>query len=231
MKKKIKILLCEDDPNLGSLLTEYLNAKDFETTLAIDGVEGIKQFKREHFDFVILDVMMPNKDGFTVASEIREIDRHVPVLFLTAKSMKEDTLAGFKAGADDYMTKPFSMEELMVRINAILRRSAALPEDGEEVTEYEVGQYTFDYNKQRLFRGEEEAKLTTKENELLFLLCKHRNGLLERNYALNAIWGDDNYFNGRSMDVYIAKLRKHLKADEAVEIINVHGKGFKLLTP
>jgi len=231
MKKKIKILLCEDDPNLGSLLTEYLNAKDFETTLAVDGVEGIKQFKRGNFDFIILDVMMPQKDGFTVASEIREIDRHVPVLFLTAKSMKEDTLAGFKAGADDYMTKPFSMEELMVRINAILRRSAALPEDGEAVTEYSVGEYMFDYNKQRLHREGEEEKLTTKENELLFLLCKHRNGLLERNYALNAIWGDDNYFNGRSMDVYIAKLRKHLKSDPAVEIINVHGKGFKLLTP
>jgi len=151
--------------------------------------------------------------------------------FLTAKSMKEDTLAGFKAGADDYMTKPFSMEELMVRINAILRRSAALPEDGEAVTEYSVGEYMFDYNKQRLHREGEEEKLTTKENELLFLLCKHRNGLLERNYALNAIWGDDNYFNGRSMDVYIAKLRKHLKSDPAVEIINVHGKGFKLLTP
>jgi two-component system OmpR family response regulator len=226
MKKKIKILLCEDDSNLGSLLTEYLNAKDFETTLAVDGVEGIRQFKRGNFD-----VMMPHKDGFTVASEIREIDRHVPVLFLTAKSMKEDTLAGFKAGADDYMTKPFSMEELMVRINAILRRSAALPEDGEAVTEYSVGEYMFDYNKQRLHREGEEEKLTTKENELLFLLCKHRNGLLERNYALNAIWGDDNYFNGRSMDVYIAKLRKHLKSDPAVEIINVHGKGFKLLTP
>ncbi|MFT4779647.1 MAG: DNA-binding response OmpR family regulator [Flavobacteriales bacterium] len=231
MKKKIKILLCEDDSNLGSLLTEYLNAKDFETTLAVDGVEGIRQFKRGNFDFIILDVMMPHKDGFTVASEIREIDRHVPVLFLTAKSMKEDTLAGFKAGADDYMTKPFSMEELMVRINAILRRSAALPEDGEAVTEYSVGEYMFDYNKQRLHREGEEEKLTTKENELLFLLCKHRNGLLERNYALNAIWGDDNYFNGRSMDVYIAKLRKHLKSDPAVEIINVHGKGFKLLTP
>ncbi|MFT6411587.1 MAG: DNA-binding response OmpR family regulator, partial [Flavobacteriales bacterium] len=216
MKKKIKILLCEDDSNLGSLLTEYLNAKDFETTLAVDGVEGIRQFKRGNFDFIILDVMMPHKDGFTVASEIREIDRHVPVLFLTAKSMKEDTLAGFKAGADDYMTKPFSMEELMVRINAILRRSAALPEDGEAVTEYSVGEYMFDYNKQRLHREGEEEKLTTKENELLFLLCKHRNGLLERNYALNAIWGDDNYFNGRSMDVYIAKLRKHLKSDPAV---------------
>ncbi|MDP4827143.1 MAG: response regulator transcription factor [Flavobacteriales bacterium] len=231
MKKATRILLCEDDPNLGTLLTEYLKAKGFETTLAVDGVEGLKLFRREHFDFIILDVMMPNKDGFTVAAEIREQDRHIPILFLTAKSMKEDTLTGFKAGADDYMTKPFSMEELMVRINAILRRAAALPVEGEEVTDYEVGEYKFDYNKQRLLRNGVEDKLTTKENELLFLLCKHKNGLLERNYALNAIWGDDNYFNGRSMDVYIAKLRKHLKEDSRVEIINVHGKGFKLLAP
>lgn len=231
MKKTTRILLCEDDPNLGTLLSEYLSAKGFETTLAVDGVEGLKAFRREHFDFIILDVMMPNKDGFTVASEIRQEDRHIPILFLTAKSMKEDTLAGFKAGADDYMTKPFSMEELLVRVNAILRRSAALPEDGEVVTEFNIGRFQFDYNKQRLYEGEEETKLTTKENELLYLLCKNKNGLLERNYALNAIWGDDNYFNGRSMDVYIAKLRKHLKPDESIEIINVHGKGFKLLTP
>lgn len=231
MKKTTRILLCEDDPNLGNLLSDYLTAKGFETSLAVDGVEGLKRYRREHFDFIILDVMMPNKDGFTVAQEIRQDDRHIPILFLTAKSMKEDTLQGFKAGADDYMTKPFSMDELMMRINAIMRRSAALPEEGEEVTEYNVGEFSFDYNKQRLFRNGEESKLTTKENELLYLLCKHKNGLLERNYALNAIWGDDNYFNGRSMDVYIAKLRKHLKADERVEIINVHGKGFKLLAP
>lgn len=231
MKKSIRILLCEDDQNLGLLLSEYLNAKGFETTLAVDGVEGMKVFRRENFDFIILDVMMPNKDGFTVAKEIREQDRHIPILFLTAKSMKEDTLEGFKSGADDYMTKPFSMEELLVRVNAILRRSAALPQDGDEVTEFEVGKYTFDYNRQRIVLGDNEDKLTTKENELLYLLCKHKNGLLERNYALNAIWGDDNYFNGRSMDVYIAKLRKHLKDDERVEIINVHGKGFKLLVP
>jgi DNA-binding response OmpR family regulator len=231
MKKATRILLCEDDQNLGMLLSEYLNAKGFETTLAVDGVEGMKLFRRESFDFIILDVMMPNKDGFTVAKEIREINRHIPILFLTAKSMKEDTLEGFKSGADDYMTKPFSMEELQVRVNAILRRSAALPEEGEEVTEFAVGDYRFDYNRQRIYLNEKEEKLTTKENELLFLLCKHQNGLLERNYALNAIWGDDNYFNGRSMDVYIAKLRKHLSADPRVEIINVHGKGFKLLTP
>jgi DNA-binding response OmpR family regulator len=231
MKQTTNILLCEDDPNLGTLLSEFLTAKGFETKLATDGVEGLKLFRRESFDFIILDVMMPNKDGFTVAQEIRQENRHIPILFLTAKSMKEDTLQGFKAGADDYMTKPFSMDELLMRVNAILRRSAALPEDGEEVTEFTIGKFRFDYNTQRLYKDGEENKLTTKENELLYLLSKHKNGLLERNYALNAIWGDDNYFNGRSMDVYIAKLRKHLKADERVEIINVHGKGFKLLAP
>jgi DNA-binding response OmpR family regulator len=229
MNTKTRILLCEDDPNLGSLLSEYLSAKGFEATLATDGSEGLKMFKRQTFDFLILDVMMPVKDGFTLAEEIREMNRHVPILFLTAKSMKEDTLKGFKAGGDDYMTKPFSMEELLVRINAILRRSSALPEQGDEPAEFEIGKFSFDYNTQKLSNNGDAVKLTTKENELLFLLCKHKNGVLERQFALKAIWGDDNYFNGRSMDVYIAKLRKHLKKDEDVEIINVHGRGFKLL--
>lgn len=229
MKKKVRVLLCEDDPNLGTLLSEYLNAKGFETELATDGAEGSKLYKKNTYDFIILDVMMPVKDGFTLAAEIREEDKHTPILFLTAKSMKEDTLEGFKAGADDYMTKPFSMEELLVRMNAILRRTAALPEDGEEVREYTVGKYHFDYNKQRLILEGEETKLTTKENELLYLLCKNKNGVMERSFALKAIWGDDNYFNGRSMDVYIAKLRKHLKDDPAIEILNIHGRGFKLV--
>jgi DNA-binding response OmpR family regulator len=222
--------LCEDDPNLGTLLSEYLNAKGFETDLAIDGQEGSKLTKRNTYDFFILDVMMPVKDGFTLAREIRQEDKHTPILFLTAKSMKEDTLQGFEAGADDYMTKPFSMEELMVRMNAILRRTAALPEVDDEAQEFEIGTYHFDYNKQRLVSPTgEESKLTTKENELLYLLCKNKNGVMERSFALKAIWGDDNYFNGRSMDVYIAKLRKHLKEDPKVEIINIHGRGFKLL--
>ncbi len=229
MKRKIKVLLCEDDPNLGSLLKEYLNAKGFDTDLAIDGAEGGKLFRKNSYNFVILDVMMPIKDGFTLASEIRVDDKHVPILFLTAKGMKEDTLEGFKSGADDYMTKPFSMEELLVRMNAILRRSAALPEEGEEVKDFTVGKYHFDYNKQRLIFNEEEIKLTTKENELLYLLCKNKNGIMERNFALKAIWGEDNYFNGRSMDVYVAKLRKHLKEDTSVEILNIHGRGFKLI--
>ena len=230
MKRATRILLCEDDPNLGTLLSEYLNAKGFETTLATDGAEGMKMFKRSTFDFLILDVMMPVKDGFTLAEEVRQMDKHVPILFLTAKSMKEDTLKGFKVGGDDYMTKPFSMEELLARVMVILRRSAAIPDQGDEPHQFEIGTYGFDYNTQKLKASSgNETKLTTKENELLYLLCKHKNGLLERKYALNAIWGDDNYFNGRSMDVYIAKLRKHLKEDEAVEILNVHGSGFKLL--
>lgn len=229
MKKKTRVLLCEDDPNLGTLLSEYLIAKGFETDLATDGVEGLKLFRRNTYDFLILDVMMPVKDGFTLAREIREEDRHTPILFLTAKSMKEDTLQGFDAGGDDYMTKPFSMEELLVRMNAILRRTAVLPADADSAQEFRIGKYQFDYNKQRLMLNDEETKLTTKENELLYLLCKNKNGVMERSLALKAIWGDDNYFNGRSMDVYIAKLRKHLRMDPSVEIINVHGRGFKLL--
>jgi two-component system, OmpR family, response regulator len=231
MKKKTRVLLCEDDPNLGTLLKEYLIAKGFETDLATDGVEGLKAFRRSTYDFLILDVMMPLKDGFTVAREIREEDKHTPILFLTAKSMKEDTLEGFKAGGDDYLTKPFSMEELMARMNAILRRTSALPDASEESVRFAIGRYEFDYNKQKLSLENDEIKLTTKENELLYLLCKNKNGIMERSYALKAIWGDDNYFNGRSMDVYIAKLRKHLKEDSAVEIINIHGRGFKLLAP
>jgi two-component system OmpR family response regulator len=229
MKKKIKVLLCEDDPNLGTLLREYLAAKNFECDLAVDGQEGAKLFKRQPYDFIILDVMMPIKDGFTLAQEIRHEDKHVPILFLTAKSMKEDTLEGFSVGGDDYMTKPFSMEELLARMNAILRRSSALPDMPDQAVEQQIGLYRFDYNKQRLMLDSNEIKLTTKENELLYLLCKNKNGVMERSYALKNIWGDDNYFNGRSMDVYIAKLRKHLQEDSTVEILNIHGKGFKLL--
>ncbi len=226
---KIKILLCEDDPNLGELLSKYLTAKGFETTLAVDGEKGLKEFKRKSFDFLILDVMMPIKDGFTLAKDVRQIDKHVPILFLTAKSMKEDTVTGFNAGADDYMTKPFSMEELLLRVNAILRRSSALPAEESKVDIIKIGNFLFDYNAQKLDINGERLKLTTKENELLYLLSKNKNGILERNYALKAVWGDDNYFNGRSMDVYIAKLRKLLKKDPNVQIINIHGKGFKLL--
>ncbi|HAT48395.1 MAG TPA: DNA-binding response regulator [Flavobacteriales bacterium] len=229
--KDIRILLCEDDPSLGRLLSDYLKAKGFEVTWAQDGVEGLKAFHRDTYDFIVLDVMMPRKDGFQVAEEIRLESRSIPILFLTARSTKDDTLEGFKAGADDYMTKPFSMEELVLRIQAILRRTAALPEVGEEVTQFSVGLYAFDYTTQSLTLNGEAHRLTTKENELLFMLCKHKNALLERAHALRNIWGDANYFNGRSMDVYIAKLRKHLKGDDRIEILNVHGKGFKLVAP
>jgi hypothetical protein len=175
--------------------------------------------------------MMPIKDGFTVAKEIRQDDKHTPILFLTAKSLKEDTLAGFEAGGDDYLTKPFSMEELLARVNAILKRANPLISAESNEEELEIGNLHFQYNKQKLVVNGEEVKLTTKENELLYLLTKNKNGILERSYALKTIWGDDNYFNGRSMDVYIAKLRKHLRSDERIEIINVHGKGFKLIVP
>lgn len=227
MKAKIRVLLVEDDPNLGNLLREYLAVKGFAVKLMIDGEKGFSEFKRSKYDFVILDVMMPKKDGFTLAKEIRELDQQIPILFLTAKSMKEDTLEGFKSGADDYMTKPFSMDELLARIEAIMRRSGL--KDDNEPSIHDIGQFNFDPNKQSLQMNGDSIKLTTKENDLLYLLSKKRNQVLERNYALNAIWGDDNYFNGRSMDVYIAKLRKYLKKDEGVQIINVHGKGFKLL--
>lgn len=227
MTKKIKVLLVEDDPNLGLLLSEYINAKGYECTLRVNGQEGYDTFVKNEFDFLIFDVMMPVKDGFTLAKEVRGIDKTTPILFLTAKSLKEDTLKGFNVGADDYMTKPFSMEELLARMNAILRRVPS--QDDSDEGHFEIGIFNFDYQQQILTFNNESNKLTTKENELLKLLCKNKNGVLERNDALKAVWGDDNYFNGRSMDVYIAKLRKHLKADENIEIINVHGKGFKLL--
>ncbi len=180
MKKSISILLCEDDPNLGQLLTEYLNAKGYQTDLAIDGQEAIKSFKRGNYNFIILDVMMPIKDGFTVAQEIRAEDKHTPILFLTAKSLKEDTLKGFEAGGDDYMTKPFSMEELLARINVILKRSNPFVLAEEEDTDEKLGNFVFHYKKQKLELNGEETKLTTKENELLYLLSKHRNTIMER---------------------------------------------------
>ena len=227
MSKK-KVLVVEDDPNLGKLLTSFLTAKGFETMLADNGLKGFEVFNANTFDFLILDVMMPVKDGFTLAEEIREVDKSVPIMFLTAKSLSEDKLEGFKIGADDYMTKPFAMEELLARMNAILRRTAAEDDDSERGI-YEFKEFTYDFNRQQLDISGEIKKLTTKENQLFMLLCKNQNEILDRNAALKAVWGDDNYFNGRSMDVYIAKLRKYIKEVEEVEIINVHGKGFKLL--
>jgi two-component system, OmpR family, response regulator len=226
---KLRVLLVEDDPNLGTLLKEYLTAKDYAVSLAENGQEGFDLFCRETFDICVLDVMMPIKDGITLAKEIRLKDKNMPVIFLTAKSMKEDAIEGFKAGADDYVTKPFSMEELLMRLQAVLRRSNKQSLSSADQTKFEVGQYIFDSEAQQLVINSEATKLTTKENALLRLLCLHKNDVLDRNFALKSIWQDDNYFNGRSMDVYIAKLRKYLKDDSKVEIINVHGKGFKLL--
>jgi two-component system, OmpR family, response regulator len=226
---KTKILLVEDDDSLGPLLLEYLEAKGFETKLANDGKKGADMFFKGSFDLLLLDVMMPVKDGITLAKEIRVVDKNVPIIFLTAKSMKEDTIEGFNAGADDYITKPFSMEELLARVTAVLRRTNKVRSTESEEVNFKVGDYQFNSEKQVLQHGGKEQKLTTKESQLLRLLCVHKNDVLDRNFALKTIWHDDNYFNGRSMDVYIAKLRKYLKDDSKVEIINIHGKGFKLL--
>ena len=227
--EKIKVLLTEDDPNLGMLLREYLNAKGYETTLAVNGKIGYEKFSQGGYDICILDVMMPVKDGFTLAEEIRQTDKKIPIIFLTAKSMKDDKMKGFGAGADDYITKPFSMDELLMRMQAVLRRT--LPESGKAKKKeaLTVGNFSFDYDRQILQIDGEERRLTTKEADLLHMLCENRYDVLDRNYALNKIWGDDNYFNSRSMDVYIAKLRKYLATDPEVELVNVHGKGFKLL--
>jgi DNA-binding response OmpR family regulator len=227
--KQRKILLAEDDINLGQLLRNYLHMKNFETVLSVNGSDALAAFSREPFDICILDIMMPEMDGITLAGEIRKINPAIPVIFLTAKNQKEDVIEGFKTGADDYITKPFSMEELLYRIEAILRRAAEPPGHSKQEI-YSIGQYRFDSLKQLLNYGDETMKLTTKESELLELLCRHRNEVLERNFALKTIWIDDNYFNARSMDVYITKLRKYLKKDPGVKILNIHGKGYKLLT-
>jgi DNA-binding response OmpR family regulator len=226
---KPRVLLVEDDPNLGNLLLEYLQAKEYDTTLATNGKEGLTQFKNNVFDVCIFDVMMPVMDGYTLAREVRKLDAETPIVFLTAKSMKEDTIEGFNAGGDDYLTKPFSMEELLLRLKAILRRTKNQTLTNSDQNNFEVGDYKFDFNLQKLEVGGKAQKLTTREAELLKLLCINVNDVLDRTFALKSIWHDDNYFNGRSMDVYIAKLRKYLREDPNLEIVNVHGKGFKLL--
>ena len=228
MERKINVLLAEDDVSLGSLLKQYLDAKNYATTLCTDGEKATETFSHELFDICILDIMMPKKDGFQVAAEIRAASASVPIIFLTAKNMKEDVLAGFKIGADDYITKPFNMEELLLRIEAVLRRSGI--SDSESFTSFKLGGYGFESLKQTLqYNDEDPVKLTTKESELLRLLCMNVNKVLERNYALKQVWDDDNYFNARSMDVYITKLRKLLKSDDSIEILNIHGKGYKLI--
>lgn len=227
--EKTRILLCEDDENLGMLLREYLQAKGYNVTLAPDGEAGYQHFSNEKFDLCILDVMMPKKDGFTLAQDIRKVNGVIPIVFLTAKSLKEDVLEGFRIGADDYITKPFSMEEMLLRIEAIMRRISG--KKSKSGSEYQLGTMVFDAQKQTLTSEKGTTKLTTKECELLALLVQNGNSILERNYALKTIWVEDNYFNARSMDVYITKLRKLLKDDPNVEIINIHGKGYKLIIP
>lgn len=224
---KLNILLAEDDENLGDLLNKFLQSKSFNVDLARNGKIAFEKFIAGQYDFCILDVMMPEMDGFTLAKEIRETDKQIPILFLTAKSMKDDKLKGFQVGADDYLTKPFSMEELLARITAIMRRVGENVEKGKN--EFSIGTIKYEPELRVLHLTDGERKLTTKENQLLQLLVKNENEILDRQATLRAIWGDDNYFNGRSMDVYIAKLRKLLKEDENIEIMNVHGKGFKLV--
>ena len=226
-ESKLKILLCEDDESLGMLLREYLQAKGYDADLCPDGEMGYKSFLKTDYDMCVLDVMMPKMDGFTLAQEIRQVNQDVPIIFLTAKNLKEDIFEGFKIGADDYITKPFSMEELVLRMEAILRRVHGKQQ--KNVSVYHIGKFTFDTKRQILSIGDQQKKLTTKESELLILLCAHANEVLQRELALKTIWIDDNYFNARSMDVYITKLRKHLKDDPEIEINNVHGKGYRLI--
>jgi two-component system OmpR family response regulator len=230
METKIKLLLAEDDNNLGSILQEYLSEKDYKVTLCVDGKEALKQFKKDVYDICVFDVMMPLMDGYTLAKEVRFLNKNVPIVFLTAKAQKDDAIEGFISGADDYITKPFSTEELLLRLKAILRRAGNKTLTNMEQNEFKIGKYKFDFNHQTLTINKKDQKLTSREAELLKLFCLNENSILDRNFALKTIWLDDNYFNGRSMDVYITKLRKYLKEDPKIEIINVHGKGFKMLT-
>ena len=222
-----KILLVEDDPNLGLVTQESLELHGFSVTLSENGDSAYSEFLNGRFDLCLIDIMLPQKDGFTLAHEIRQVNPDMPIIFLTAKSLKEDRIEGFKAGCDDYITKPFSIEELVLRIQAVLRRSyPAIRESDKQL--FEIGSYIFDYNQKCLKHGNNLQKLTNKESELLRLLCLHRNQILDREVTLKLVWGDDNIFTSRSMDVYITKLRKYLKKDPNIQINNIHGKGFKL---
>ncbi len=229
-KKKYKILLCEDDANLGMVLKNYLELNDYEVTLERDGRLGLAAFQREKFDICLLDVMMPNMDGFTLAEEIRDVDPDIPLFFLSAKTMKEDIIQGYKLGADDYITKPFDSEVLLLKIKVILKRNEEENKISDNI-EFDLGRYHFNPKLRELKHDTTTQTLSPKENELLKMLAEHKNDLLPRERALKKIWGSDTYFNGRSMDVYIAKLRKYLKEDDEIEIVNIHGNGFRLVAP
>lgn len=228
MTNNNKILLLEDDMNLGFLLQEHLEMNSYKVKLCRNGEEGLSEYKIDKYNLCLVDVMMPKKDGFTFVKELREKDADIPVIFLTAKSLKEDRIEGFKIGCDDYITKPFSMEELMLRIHAVLRRSNN--NLSEEITQtlFTIGNFTFDYSQRILLLGKTKTELTSKEAELLRLLCVYQNKVLERETALKTVWGDDSYFNSRSMDVFISKIRKYLKDDPSINLMNIHGKGYKL---
>lgn len=225
----LRILLAEDDPNLGMVLKDSLELEDNYVELYDDGEKAWNAFNKEDFDICIFDVMMPKKDGFTLATEVKKVDKNIPIIFLTAKSIQEDKIKGLSLGADDYITKPFSFEELNLRIEAIMRRikDAHIPNSDQK--EFTIGKFVYNSEYRTLLNSKEEQKLTTKEGELLKLLAYNKNQVLDRNIALKSIWGNDNYFTGRSMDVYITKLRKYLRSDDRIEIVNIHGKGFKLL--
>jgi two-component system, OmpR family, response regulator len=227
---KPKILLCEDDPNLGMVLKNYLELNDYEVELERDGRLGMAAFQREKFDLCLLDVMMPHVDGFTLAEEIRDINPDVPLFFLSAKTMKEDIIQGYKLGADDYITKPFDSEVLLLKIRAILKRNEELNKESANI-EFDLASYHFNPKLRELSISGKMQTLSPKENELLKMLAEYKNDLLPREVALKKIWGSDTYFNGRSMDVYIAKLRKYLKEDTTIEIVNIHGNGFRLVVP
>ncbi|MCR5423820.1 MAG: response regulator transcription factor [Bacteroidales bacterium] len=226
MNLGIKLLVAEDDPNLGAILKAYLTQKGYTVYLVTDGQQALETYHQGGIDACVLDIMMPIKDGFTVAKEIRRIDKQIPLLFLTARNLEADKLKGFEIGADDYLTKPFSMEELLARINAVIRRS--FDDNKPENNIFTIGKFTFDYNHQILSIDGEERRLTSKESELLRLFCINFNQLVDRTSTLQKIWKDDSYFAARSMDVYITRIRRYLRPDPSVQIINVHGVGFKL---
>lgn len=227
--KNSKILLVEDDINLGTILKDFLEVKNYIVDHVLNGVEGLDAYLNGSYDLLVLDVMMPKKDGFTLVSEIRKLDKKTPIIFLSAKSLVADKIKGLKLGGDDYLTKPFSSEELLLRINNVLKRVSVSKQNSKSFKSVRIGKFIFDYSKRILTINGNFKKLTSKESELLRLLVLNQNEVLDRSTALNEIWHNNTYFTSRSMDVFITKLRSYLKKDESVEIVNIHGTGFKLL--